>query len=131
MSHKAAACSHGGRHRRLEVAVADKADDGMEALPGNIQALGERLAVAEVLSQRIGEAGFVAVDLLGPGCVVFAAENPAFHVFRFHHEDAMDGNEQMIDLGGSLRRREGDIVQGMILAVLARQDAASIRPDGL
>lgn len=67
-----------------------------------------------VLPQRILESEGVPVELLRPLRLALAAKDPAAQVLRFHHEDAVARQEDMIDLGGAVRRRQRDIVQTAI-----------------
>ena len=51
------------------------------------------------------------VELLRPLRLLLAAENPAAHVLRFQHEDAVGREEYVVDLRGAVWRVQRDIVQ--------------------
>lgn len=60
--------------------------------------------VLVVLPQRVLELEGAFVELLRPLRLLFIAEDPAAHVLRFQHEDAVGREEYVIDLRGAVRR---------------------------
>lgn len=54
------------------------------------------------------------VEFLRPLRLLFASEDPAAHVLRFQHEDAVGREEYVVDLRGAVWRIQGDIVQAAI-----------------
>ena len=70
--------------------------------------------VLVVLPQRVLEFERAFVELLRPLRLVLAAEDPAAHVLRFQHEDAVGREEYVVDLRGAVRRIERDIVQAAV-----------------
>ncbi len=77
-----------GGHGGFQLGMADEEDDGEEAVLGEGEEVHEGTDVEPVLMEGILEAVFVAVDLLGPLALVFAAEDPATVVLGFDDEDA-------------------------------------------
>lgn len=86
----------------------------MQMLRVDAQGGFQRFEVLVVLPQRILKLESAPVELLRPLRLAFAAKDPAAHVLRFHYEDAVARQEDMIDLGGAVRRRQDDIVQAAI-----------------
>lgn len=98
----------------FELAFADEEDDGVEESAVEGEKISEAFDVAVVLAEGILKAGFVAVDALAPGGVVFVAEDPALHVFGFDDEDAEFGDKDMIDLGGAVFGLEDEVVDAAV-----------------
>lgn len=70
--------------------------------------------VLVVLAQRVLELEGAFVEFLRPLRLFLAAEDPAAHVLRFQHEDAVGREEDVVDLGGAVRRIQGDVVQAAV-----------------
>lgn len=70
--------------------------------------------VLVVLPQRVLEFEGAFVELLSPLRLLLAAEDPAAHVLRFQHEDAVGREEYMVDLRGAVRRVQRDVVQAAV-----------------
>lgn len=77
-----------------------------------------RLEVLVVLSQRVLEFESALVDLLRPLRLFFTAEDPAAHVLRLQHEDAIGREKNVIDLRGAVWGIEGDVVQAAIYLLI-------------
>ena len=60
-----------------------------------------------VLAQRVLELEGAFVELLRPLRLFLAAEDPAAHVLRFQHEDAVAREEYVVDLRGAVRGVQG------------------------
>ena len=67
-----------------------------------------------VLPQRVLELERAFVELLRPLRLLFAAEDPAAHVLRFQHEDAVGREEYVVDLRGAVWRVQRDVVQAAV-----------------
>ncbi|MNO06260.1 hypothetical protein D3C81_2279750 [compost metagenome] len=67
-----------------------------------------------VLPQRVLEFEGAFVELLRPLGLFLAAEDPAAHVLRFQHEDAVGREEYVVDLCGAVRRVQSDVVQAAV-----------------
>lgn len=67
-----------------------------------------------VLAQRVLEFEGAFVALLRPLRLLFAAEDPAAHVLRFQHEDAVGREEYVVDLRGAVWCVQGDVVQAAV-----------------
>lgn len=70
--------------------------------------------VLVVLPQRVLEFEGALVELLRPLRLLLAAEDPAAHVLGLQHEDAVAGEEDVVDLGGAVRGIQGDVVQAVV-----------------
>jgi hypothetical protein len=70
--------------------------------------------VLVVLPQRVLEFEGAFVELLRPLRLLLAAKDPAAHVLRFQHEDAIGREEYVVDLRGAVRGVEGDVVQAAV-----------------
>ena len=70
--------------------------------------------MAVVLVERVLEGLFGAVEALGPLRSVGSAEDPASDVFRFNDEDAVAGDEEVIDLGGAIVGGNDDVVKAPV-----------------
>lgn len=89
-------------HRGFEFGPTDEEDEGMKLVFGDAEKPGEDFHMEVVLMERILEAVFGSIDLLGPLTLLFRTEDPAFVVFRLDDEDAEGGDDDMIELGGAL-----------------------------
>lgn len=67
-----------------------------------------------VLPQRVLELEQAPVELLRPLWLLLAAKDPAAHVLRFQHEDAVRREEDVVDLRGAIRCVQGDVVQAAV-----------------
>lgn len=67
-----------------------------------------------VLAYRVLEFEAAFVELLRPLRLLLAAEDPAAHVLRFQHEDAVGREEYVVDLRGAARRVQGDVVHAAV-----------------
>lgn len=114
VSNKPGASGHIRGHRRLEGAVADKGDDGVDGARGGMERSFEGLDVFGVLPQGVLEGkGFFEHGARPPG-VVFRTVDPAFPVFGFQDKDAEGGQDDVVYLGGAVVRGQGDIVHGAV-----------------
>ena len=86
----------------------------MQVLGVNAKGGFQGFEVLVVLSQRVLEFERALVELLRPLRLLLAAENPAAHVLRFQHEDAVGGEEYVVDLCRAVRRVQGDVVQAAV-----------------
>lgn len=111
---KADALGDVGGHGGFEGAAADEGDDGVQVLGGDAEGGFQGLEVFVVLPQRVLELVAVLVELLRPLGLLFAAEDPAAHVLGLQHEDAVAGEEDVVDLGGAVRGIQGDVVQAVV-----------------
>lgn len=67
-----------------------------------------------VLMQGILKADELRIDLLCPSALLPAARDKPLHVFRFKHENAVLGDNDMINLRGAIGRRQDNIAEEMI-----------------
>ena len=111
---KADALGDVGRHFGFEGAAADEGDDRVQVLGVNVKGGFQCLEVLVVLPQRVLELKRALVELLRPLWLPLAAEDPAAHVLRFQHEDAVGREEYVVDLRGAVRRAQGDVVQAAV-----------------
>ncbi len=73
-----------------------------------------------VLAQWILEAMFGFVDLLRPLLLICAAENPTFHIFGFHHKHTKAGNDDVINLGGTIFGRYRDVFDQVVIIFIQK-----------
>ena len=73
-----------------------------------------RFEVFVVLPQRVLEFEAALVELLRPLGLFFAAKNPAAHVLRFQHEDAIGREKNVVDLRGAVWGIQGDVMQAAV-----------------
>lgn len=111
---KTNALGHVGGHFSLEGAAADKGDHRVQVLGVNAKGGFQDFEVLVVLPQRVLEFEAAFVELLRPLRLLLAAEDPAVHVLRFQHEDAVGREEYVVDLRGAVRRVQGDVVQAAV-----------------
>lgn len=57
----------------------------------------------------------LAVELLGPLGLAFAAKDPARHVLGFDDEDAVAGDQHVVDLDSAIGRGQRDVVNSAVL----------------
>ena len=86
----------------------------MQVLGVNAKGGFQGFEVLVVLAQRVLEFERVLVELLRPLRLLLAAEDPAAHILRFQHEDAVGREEHVVDLRGAVWRVQGDIVQASV-----------------
>ena len=78
----------------------------------------EELQVLVVLAQRVLEPGAEGEDLLGPGPVPLAAEDPAAEVFRLEDKDPVHRHHHVVDLGGVVVSGEQQVVDHLVAALV-------------
>lgn len=86
----------------------------MQVLGFNAKGGFQGFEVLVVLPQRVLEFEGALVELLRPLRLLLAAEDPAAHVLGLQHEDAVAGEEDVVDLGGAVRGIQGDVVQAVV-----------------
>jgi hypothetical protein len=101
---------HVAWHGGFDLTVTDEEDHGMDDVVWNSEKLGHGPDVAVVLTERILKPGLLPVDALSPVRRVLVSENPPLHVFRLNHEDSVDGDKHMVDLGGAPLAGEHKVV---------------------
>ncbi|MCY1216259.1 hypothetical protein D9M72_281310 [compost metagenome] len=114
IANKADALGDVSWHFGFEGAAAHERDDRMQMLGADAQGVFQSFEVLVVLPQRVLEFERALVELLRPLCLLFAAEDPAADVLRFHHEDAVGREENVVDLRSAVRRVQGDVVQAAV-----------------
>lgn len=114
MADKADALGDVGRHFGFKGAAADKGDHRVQVLGVYAKGGFQRFKVFVVLSQRVLEFEGAFVELLRPLRLLFAAEDPAAHILRFQHEDAVGREEYVVDLRGAVWCVQGDVVQAAV-----------------
>lgn len=67
-----------------------------------------------VLPKWVLELERAFVELLRPLWLLLAAKDPAAHVLRFQHEDAVRREEDVVDLRCAVRCAQGDVVQAAV-----------------
>ena len=88
------------RKSRFDLAFADEEDDRVEEFVWQSEIFGQALGVPVILVQRVLEPELVSAwKRLGPLGVVFVPEYPAVKIFCLHDEDAIGGDEDVVDLG--------------------------------
>lgn len=104
------------RHLSFELAVADEHDDGVKVVIGKAEEQFESLYMQRILVKRVLKPMLRLVDLLSPLGLFLVAENPAFVVLRFDHKDPELGDDDVINLGGSLAvgARQVDVAEGSV-----------------
>lgn len=103
-----------GRHIGFERAATDKGDDRVQVFWFDAKGGFQGFEVLVVLPQRVLEFERAFVELLRPLRLLFAAEDPAAHVLRFQHEDAVGREEDVVDLRGAVWCVQGDVVQAAV-----------------
>ncbi len=103
-----------GWHFGFEGAASNKGNDRVQMVRANAQRGLQSLEVFVVLPQWVLEFEGALVEFLRPLRLFLAAENPAAHVLRFQHEDAVDREEYVIDLRGAVGRIQGDVMQATV-----------------
>ena len=93
------------RHRRLEGGIADKGNHREDLFIAKPEQRLQGAGMFLILMQRILEAMVATIDLLGPVLLLLAAEDPALHILGLDREYTIDGDDHMVDLGGSILGR--------------------------
>jgi hypothetical protein len=70
--------------------------------------------VPEVLVQRVLEGIVLSIKRLSPPGLIPGAKNPALHVLCLDDNDAKRGNHEMVNLGGTVFRRDNDVVKTVV-----------------
>ena len=83
----------------------------MEEGGGQPQKFFQRLCMPIVLVQRVLKTELLAVERLRPLRLLLVAENPAFHVLRLDHEDAVTRDDDVVNLGRAVGRGDRDVVE--------------------
>ena len=86
----------------------------MQVLGVNAKGGFQRLEVLVVLPQWVLKFERALVELLRPLRLLLAAEDPAAHVLRFQHEDAVRREEYVVDLRGAVWGVQRDVVQAAV-----------------
>lgn len=86
----------------------------MQVLGINAKGRFQGFEMLVVLPQRVLEFEGVLVELLRPLWLFLAAKNPAAHVLRFQHEEAIGREEYVVNLRGAIWRVQGDVVQATV-----------------
>lgn len=118
-----------GRHVGLEGGAANEDDGRVEAMLWELEECFQGAEVKAVLTQWVLEALLAFVDLLRPLALVFGAENPPLVIFGFDDEDAVDGDDDVVDLCGALTvcSWEVEIVEAAIMCVVeTMEDEANL-----
>jgi len=89
------------RHDSAEFAIPPENDNRMHTAAVYPEAPGQHLGMQVVLSQRILETVSLFIQYLCPVAVTRSAEYPAVFIFRFYHENAVPGNDHVVNPGGS------------------------------
>ncbi len=79
-----------------------------------------------VLVKRVLKLLGVTIDLLGPLTLFGIAKDPAFHVLGFHHEHAISGDDDVIDLGGAVFRGQGDVFDQVVAVFIEEQASGDV-----
>lgn len=79
-----------------------------------------------VLVKRILKLLGVSIDPLGPLALFGAAKDPALHVLSFHHEHPIPGDDDVVDLSGSVFRRQGDILDKVVVIFVEEQASGGV-----
>ena len=114
IANKADALGHVGGQLGFEGAATNKGNYRMQMLRVKAQRGFHRFEVFVVLPQRVLEFEAALVELLRPLGLFFAAKNPAAHVLRFQHEDAIGREKNVVDLRGAVWGIQGDVVQAAV-----------------
>ena len=71
--------------------------------------------------QRVLKFLRILEDLLRPIPLFGVAEDPALHVLGFHHEHAVPGNDDVVDLGGAVFGGQGDVLDEVVTGFIERE----------
>ncbi len=88
------------------------------------QEISKAFCVAVILPQRILETVFISEQYLRPVRIGFAPEDPTAHVLCFDDKDAEAGHNYMIDLRGTVTRRQDDVVDRLVNFVVQEHSHA-------
>lgn len=58
-----------------------------------------------------------------------AVKYPPFHVLGFHHEHAVLGNNDLVDLGRAVFRGQGDVLHQMVTVFVEEQATGDVNND--
>ena len=86
----------------------------------NFKVLCETFNMSVVLPDWILEARFLAVNGLRPLRGIFRAKYPALHILCFNHKDSIRGDDNVVDLSGSISGRDNDIIKASIDTLIQR-----------
>lgn len=114
IANKADALGHVGGQLGFESAAANKGNHRVQVLGVKAQRGFDCFEVFVVLPQWVLEFEAALVEFLRPLRLPFAAENPATHVLRFQHEDAVGREKNVVDLCGAVWGIQGDVVQAAV-----------------
>ena len=107
---------HAVRHLRLERAVSGERHDAGEIRLVDSEVVRKRADVPVVLSHRILEAAFLAVDRLRPHSALLVSEYPTRISLGLDDEDTVLRNDDVVDLRRRpVRQRQIDVVQNPVL----------------
>lgn len=115
------------RHGVFELAFPDEEDDGVKHLSVQVEETSETFDMAEVLVKRVLKPGLVPVDALTPSAVLLPAKNPTLHVLRLNDENAEGRNQHVVNLRRAVGRREDDVVNAPVNALIQTQPHAECR----
>ena len=127
-----ATMKHIVRHWCFESTVANENHDGVNPVVVHIQEFSQALRMAIVLTERVLEVIFPAVNHLAPLIVPLIPKYPASVVFRFDHENAVNGHQNMINLGCAIAGRNHNIVDSTVnipVQVQPHSKGQSLFPD--
>ncbi len=63
----------------------------------------------------------VLEDLLRPIPLFGVTEDPALHVLGFHHKHAVPGDDDVVDLGSAVFRRQGDVLDEVVTGFVEKE----------
>ena len=105
-------------HLDLDIGLAGECHDGHNGQRLEIlQYPPQRPDMASVLQNGIVELVFVAVDVLRPVFGMLAAVNPTVVVLGLDDKDAVNGHHKVVNLGTTLRRWNGNVVEHPVLVL--------------
>ena len=115
VAHVAAADGDVVGHFGLEYGAAGEGHQRMDGIWRYVEQAFQRFHVLVVLAQRVLELEALAVELLGPLGLAFVAEDPTRHVLGLDDEDAVAGDQHVVDLRGAVGRRQRNVVNSPVL----------------
>lgn len=122
-----ASVDHIPGHGCFELRVTHETDHRFELLLGKSEEFHQCADMEMVLVERVQEAAFPPVDLLGPLALIRGSENPSTVVLCLDHKNSEAGDNDVIDLSGALRSgmRQVEVMKGMVLILRQPPESAS------
>ncbi len=107
--------------------ISDEEDYGVNIVVIYVQELGHSLCMPVVLMDRALKLVFFAVQGLCPLFCSFIAKYPPIDIFCFDYKNTVPGDQNMINLGGTIKGRKYYVVKSSIDVTIELRPHAKLR----